>query len=164
MVGAGYQPAPLPIPAHPELVEGRGGWFDKLTMSGQPGQPSFRRKPESRKSYRKKGEPATEDSGFRLSPERRWYDTVALVHHERLGGLLVCCTAHPELVEGRGGWFDKLTMSGRDCECHYRRDYWRHYRRHSAIFHNSLSQPFTLTPCRVFRRAEARPRCTRGIS
>ena len=72
--------------------------------------------------------------------------------------------AHPELVEGWGGWFDKLTMSGRDYWCHYRRDYWRNYRRHSAIFHNSLSQPFTLTPCRVFRRAEARPRCTRGIS
>ena len=66
-----------------------GGWFDKITMSGfcdwrrpgagpeqgnrpltratQPKQPSFRRKPESRKSYRKRACRLQNilDSGFR---------------------------------------------------------------------------------------------------
>ena len=37
-------------------------------------------------------------------------------------------------------------------------------RRHSAIFHISLSQPLIRMPCRVFRWAETMPRFTSGIS
>ena len=35
---------------------------------------------------------------------------VRQAHHERG---LASLTAHPELVEGTGGWFDRLTMNGR---------------------------------------------------
>ena len=37
-------------------------------------------------------------------------------------------------------------------------------RRHSAMFHSSLSQPLSLTLFRVFRCAETAPRFTSGIS
>ena len=38
------------------------------------------------------------------------------------------------------------------------------YRRHSAMFHSSLSQPLMRTPCSVLRWAETEPRTTSGIS
>ena len=77
MSGTKWDKLPHPLMVslsnHPFLSGGSS--FDRLRMSGESGNPSNRRSGESRNPGNPlgKSQPATEGSGFRLSPERRCY-------------------------------------------------------------------------------------------